>query len=99
MSNGAATCRTILRGSAARNRRRKPLALPAHRIAFANAELGGTPAANCEHGSDRLARPDRVQRQRSSGGYPRDRPVCSDEDYVERDERVLHPEPDVLRRI
>src|SRR6185312_15612692 len=71
---------------------------PLHAIAGPDSELRRTSAADFEHRGDRLSGGKLRFVERLRSGDPGDRAVRPDEDDVERDQRVLHPEGDVLRR-
>ena len=67
----------------------------AHLVAGPQADLGGDAAVEFEHRRARTARGDRRLRQRLGAiDDPRHRAVAGDEDHVERDVGVLHPEGD-----
>lgn len=71
---------------------------PANLVAFLDFELGRTTGANLKDRCDRLTRRKRGQIHGFGIGDARDRSVCTDEDDIQRDERILHPERHLLRR-
>jgi len=72
---------------------------PARHVAFLDAELGGAPAADLKHHGDGFARRQRTLVERLRMRDAHDRSVASDEDDIQRDQGVLHPEGHVLRWI
>src|SRR5262245_58989057 len=97
-----APCRASIHGSvcASKPRRAAATSLPAaaedrvpHPVARRDAELLGGAADDCEHRAHRPAGGhERFRERHRVLGDAQDAPVAADEDHVERDIGVLHPE-------
>src|SRR5439155_25423130 len=72
---------------------------PLHAIARPDTKLRRAAAADLEHRRGRLTRRKRSLVERLGVGDPRDPPIGADKDDIEWNERVLHPEGDLLGRV
>jgi len=72
---------------------------PVDLIALADAQFGRATAAQFKHGRDRFTPWHQRFVERFGRRNAGNRPISPNEHHVERDQRVFHPERDVLRRV